>query len=217
MRVVAISDTHGYRPEIPDGDLLIHSGDLCNKGMIAECVGELEWLNSQPHKRVILVPGNHDFAFQTHLWALGSSLGKVECLIDSGTKVDGLVVWGYPWVPILKKWAFYGDRNKLRTHLKMIPGNVDLLVTHGPPWGTLDTVRGGVRAGCEDLTSELERIRPVCHIFGHIHEGYGERYANGTQYINAATCDRRYDPVNAPVVFDITANGVAWPNQQLPS
>jgi len=46
-------------------------------------------------------------------------------------------------------------------------------------------------------------VRPLYHIFGHIHEGYGQTTDGHTQYINASTCDGRYHPGQAPVVFDL--------------
>jgi len=48
---------------------------------------------------------------------------------------------------------------------------VDVVMTHGPPWRHLDrTSRGGVYAGCPQLLSAMERVRPLVHCFGHIHE-----------------------------------------------
>lgn len=53
------------------------------------------------------------------------------------------------------------------------PG-VDLMLTHGPPRGVLDTVfRRDEQAGCESLMRAVRRARPQLHVFGHIHEGYG--------------------------------------------
>ena len=46
-------------------------------------------------------------------------------------------------------------------------------------------------------------MRPLYHIFGHIHEGYGHTTDGHTQYINASTCDGGYRPGQAPIVFDL--------------
>jgi Icc-related predicted phosphoesterase len=40
-------------------------------------------------------------------------------------------------------------------------------------------------------------------VFGHIHEAYGLFEQSGTTFINACICDERYQPVNAPIVFDL--------------
>ncbi|OAQ96718.1 hypothetical protein LLEC1_06356 [Akanthomyces lecanii] len=63
IRVVCISDTHNTRPRVPDGDVLIHAGDLTENGSFAEVQQELAWLASLPHRFKILVAGNHDVLF----------------------------------------------------------------------------------------------------------------------------------------------------------
>lgn len=66
IRIVCISDTHNNLPSpIPDGDLLIHCGDLTNNGTLAEIQVELDWLASLPHKHKIVIAGNHDSFFDT--------------------------------------------------------------------------------------------------------------------------------------------------------
>lgn len=67
IRVVCISDTHclpypGHVP-IPDGDLLIHAGDLCNDGGLFEIQSAVDWLQSLPHPQKVVVCGNHDSYF----------------------------------------------------------------------------------------------------------------------------------------------------------
>ena len=55
----------------------------------------------------------------------------------------------------------------------MIPsdGAVDVLITHGPPMGILDTNYEGLHCGCEMLEIAIkDRIKPRVSIFGHIHE-----------------------------------------------
>ena len=53
---------------------------------------------------------------------------------------------------------------------ELIPDNIDILITHGPPLGVLDHTNNHVRVGCADLLYEVRhRIRPRVHLFGHIH------------------------------------------------
>jgi Icc-related predicted phosphoesterase len=47
-------------------------------------------------------------------------------------------------------------------------------------------------------------INPLLHIFGHIHGAYGAAYINNTTFVNASICTERYDPINKPLVFDLT-------------
>jgi len=62
----------------------------------------------------------------------------------------------------------------------------------------------GQRGGCVDLLSEVtERVAPLYHIFGHIHESYGATTNGTTTFVNASTCTHSYRPDNAPVVIDL--------------
>ncbi|KAF2233875.1 hypothetical protein EV356DRAFT_467755 [Viridothelium virens] len=61
VRVVCISDTHTLtHASIPDGDLLIHAGDLTNNGTPSELHAQLTWLSSLPHPHKVVIAGNHD-------------------------------------------------------------------------------------------------------------------------------------------------------------
>jgi predicted MPP superfamily phosphohydrolase len=63
IRIVCISDTHTHTPQIPDGDLLIHAGDMTNAGTVKDIQAQLDWLNSLPHKHKVIIAGNHDSYF----------------------------------------------------------------------------------------------------------------------------------------------------------
>ncbi|KAF1978421.1 Metallo-dependent phosphatase [Bimuria novae-zelandiae CBS 107.79] len=61
IRIVCISDTHGLTvDEIPDGDILIHAGDMTVDGSIPEIQRQVDWLSSLPHKEIVVISGNHD-------------------------------------------------------------------------------------------------------------------------------------------------------------
>jgi hypothetical protein len=67
IRVVCVSDTHNHQPDIPPGDVLIHSGDLTEKGTFEELQNQLDWLASQPHSHKIVIAGNHDLLLDEEL------------------------------------------------------------------------------------------------------------------------------------------------------
>jgi len=57
-----VSDTHSRtRYTVPDGDILIHAGDLSSWGRIEQLEPTAIWLTSLPHAKKIVVAGNHDF------------------------------------------------------------------------------------------------------------------------------------------------------------
>lgn len=49
-RFVCISDTHSVTFDVPDGDVLLHSGDLTNTGTVEDFKKTMGWLYSLPHK-----------------------------------------------------------------------------------------------------------------------------------------------------------------------
>jgi Icc-related predicted phosphoesterase len=99
----------------------------------------------------------------------------------------------------------------------MIPNDTDVLITHGPPNEIRDFVnnwRQPVRnVGCELLRFRVEQIKPLLHVFGHIHEAYGVEYKNNTFYVNASTCTEGYRPTNKPIIIDlIEVDGIITAN-----
>jgi 3',5'-cyclic AMP phosphodiesterase CpdA len=52
MRIVCVSDTHGRHREItvPDGDVLVHAGDLTRYGRLDEARDVNDWLRTLPHR-----------------------------------------------------------------------------------------------------------------------------------------------------------------------
>lgn len=233
MRIVIISDTHGFEEsmveKVPDGDVLIHAGDFTKKGEVLETTMFVRWFERQPHKHKIFISGNHDFLAQRN-YALFTSLVKdcgVNYLQDSEIEIDGVKFYGSPWTPWFYNWAFNLDEcspfnrglydamqptKKFMSSERcwsMVPKDVDVLITHGPAYGVLDELETGGNVGCPVLLDRLNYIDDLkLHCFGHIHHSYGitmARNGNGHSYfaVNAAVCDERYRPVNKPIVINL--------------
>lgn len=215
MRCIAISDTHNRAEAvaIPDGDVLLHAGDLTMKGGWDELTRAARWLGSlrERFRAVIAIPGNHDFGAESEpdeTRGLFESRGIVW-LVDEPATVDGVTFYGSPWQPWFLDWAFnfprYDDGTAARETWSRIPDDTQVLITHGPPRGILDrTEPRGEHVGCPYLRETI-RERPAirAHVFGHIHEGYGEQRDGETLFVNASMCDLRYAPTQAPVAFDL--------------
>lgn len=101
MRLVLISDTHGLhdRLTIPDGDVLIHAGDMSNGGEPEEIREFGEWLATLSHRNKIVIAGNHDFLFQDEPAKAQSLLRGCTYLQDSAAVIDGLRFYGSPYTP----------------------------------------------------------------------------------------------------------------------
>tara|TARA_R110002003_G_scaffold73_4_gene6833 strand:+ start:30419 stop:31231 length:813 start_codon:yes stop_codon:yes gene_type:complete len=74
----------------------------------------------------------------------------------------------------------------------IIPDDVDIVMTHGPPKYILDATYDGSSAGCEHLRRALERVKPKLHCFGHIHSAYG---AQRLQFKEKATSKEDSDSI----------------------
>ncbi|KAF9237617.1 Metallo-dependent phosphatase-like protein [Melanogaster broomeanus] len=59
-RFVCLSDTHSATFDVPDGDVLLHSGDLTQLGSYDELEVTMEWLEQLTHPVKIIIAGNHD-------------------------------------------------------------------------------------------------------------------------------------------------------------
>ncbi|GKZ19026.1 hypothetical protein AbraIFM66951_010287 [Aspergillus brasiliensis] len=116
-----------------------------------------------------------------------------------------LRVYASPWTPEFCQWAFAYPREVDRFNANPegeeeegpenpvpdYPG-VDVMITHGPPYGILDqVVPNHMSVGCEHLYRAVKRARPRVHVFGHIHEGYGatrREWSSGNESV--IQCDK---------------------------
>lgn len=206
MRIIAISDTHGFHEDlvIPEGDILIHAGDMTSQGRLSQIKNFNDWLGSNPHKHKITIAGNHDWGFQTNPDQAKKLLSSCIYLQDSAFKINGLKFYGSPWQPIFYNWAFNLPRgDALKKTWEKIPSDTDVLITHGPPLGILDKVLSGESVGCEDLKNRIDTLNLKAHIFGHIHENYGTEFIGECQFVNASSCNRKYMPFNKALVLDL--------------
>lgn len=204
MKIVAFADTHGCHNnvEMPDGDILIFAGDMCSHGEIPEVANFANWFNDLPHKTKIIIAGNHDWAFQKQV-SLCVGMFNAVYLEDRECTIGGIRIYGSPWTPSFQSWAFMKDRgHDIKAKWDLIPEDIDVLVTHGPPEGVLDNT-GHDYMGCRDLKNAVERTKPKHHIFGHCHEDYGSVVRFRTEFLNVSICNRNYNPCREPVVFDI--------------
>ena len=208
VRIVCISDTHNLHRylSIPDGDILIHAGDLTHMGAIEDLYDFNEFLDTLPHPHKIVIAGNHDFCFEQDSGTCRGLLTNCIYLQDEAVMLEGIRFYGSPWQPWFCDWAFNLQRGpEIQQKWDLIPPDTDVLITHGPPYGHGDRTIRGELVGCQDLLDTIERIHPQLHVFGHIHEGFGLSENEHTVFINASSCDIRYRPRNPAAVYDYRA------------
>lgn len=180
FKIISISDTHSKHREveIPECDILIHAGDFTyfSKGGENEIFDFLLWFNEQPAKHKVFIAGNHEILWESKEEYFKNKIPEgIHYLNDSMVEIDGIKIWGSPITPTFYNWGF--NKNKgddILNHWNLIPENIDILVTHGPPKGILDN-SNGEQVGCNDLLDTLHNLPELkLHIFGHIHTSYGK-------------------------------------------
>jgi Icc-related predicted phosphoesterase len=204
-RLTFISDTHTKHEKLngflPGGDILLCAGDISSRGYKTELENFFKWfdgIDNYDHK--IFIAGNHDFGFQDEY------LG-----IQDGDEPE-LKIWGSPWQPEFHNWAFNLPRGeKIKEKWDLIPNDVDILITHGPPFSKLDYVPyNNINVGCEELLLKVQEIKPKIHLFGHIHSGRNVVFSDGTLYVNAAILNDRYEFINKPITIDFDFETLEW-------
>jgi len=214
MKIAIISDVHCKWDKlvIPECDILISCGDYSFYGE-QHIVREFHsWLDVQPAKHIISVQGNHEVWVEKN-FNDAKLEAKAVCprvhFVDEGMiKIGELKIWCSSWTPFFRNWAYNALRgDEIKRHWDVIPDDVNILVTHGPPSGILDiTYWMGVpkeRVGCVDLLNKILTLKQLkLHCFGHIHNESGETEINGVKFINAAICDKMYTPINPVRIFE---------------
>jgi len=218
MKITFISDTHtrqGLIPmeDLPGGDLLIHAGDIMNSGYNRNDIWDfLHWYDLIPgYDKKVFIAGNHDRMFENHPEDVKEWLSKFPNIVylqDESYEIydletdKSIKIYGSPWQPEFYSWAFNLPKNGIEIAGKWegIPDDTDILITHGPSWGAVDTVAGRPwdNLGCELLSERIQRFRPKIHVCGHIHSGYGIETIDNIHYINASVLDERYEYTQKP-------------------
>jgi len=217
-KIAAIADLHGNLPPIPECDILLIAGDICpNSHSLLQVrwlnVAFRDWLDQVPAKHVVAVAGNHDLVFErcSHLVPVGM---RWHYLQHGGVELEGLKIFGMPWISPI--WgAFQRDEAGLEKKYSQIPGDVDVVVSHGPPHGIGDVAPrritaenegewpAGEHCGSPALRNRLLEIKPKLVVFGHIHEGHGVYCVEDITFANVSLMNHMFVPTHYPFVIDI--------------
>ncbi|KAI0080540.1 Metallo-dependent phosphatase [Panus rudis PR-1116 ss-1] len=126
-RFVCISDTHSRTHyDVPDGDVLLHAGDLSSWGKYKQLRKTVNWLKELPHPVKVIIAGNHDLALD-EAWREGSAwtdkvgsaiptidVDKAKAMMRSKeTKAAGIHYLQHESAEITlengRTWRFYGS------------------------------------------------------------------------------------------------------------
>lgn len=209
MTIYAVSDLHGHEPYIPDCDLELFGGDYSPYHDLKKDKQYLDtvfrkYLERSNARYKIGIAGNHDFVFQ-HDPDFARSLPWIY-LQDELVEIEGVKIYGTPYVNRFYDWAFMENESQLQERFKKIPEGLDILLSHGPAYAHLDMNGNGTHCGSVSLLERIKQVKPNSVIFGHIHEGRGIMEEDGVRYYNVAYCDPfnspKYNAVNIPLKWE---------------
>jgi hypothetical protein len=186
-----MADLHGHLPGgVPRCDLLVIAGDICS-----DYFPQRDWLDRDfrkwlariPARHVVATWGNHDFAGDA------GDVPDLRCrfLVDQTIELDGVRIHGTPWTPVQSRFAFTEDEDVLEGIFSRIPSDVDILISHGPPYGWVDMSRYGTHDGSTALLAAIQRARPALTICGHVHAARGGATAPWGRIENVTAVDER--------------------------
>lgn len=203
MKILSISDTHGVLPKPPteEFDVFIHAGDIApcvtllgniesvhvsfpaTQAEIAEAQMKwyadtfVPWINSINAKRKVIIPGNHDLATERFLYRFQNLMdaNRIDLLLCSSVDVPNVgIIYGTPYIVPVGRWAWMAPDNNREYLFSLVPQEVDILISHSPPYGICDEVNPGTNIGIPEMNKEFFASRSIGMVLcGHCHESGG--------------------------------------------
>lgn len=198
MRILHLSDTHGKHHllnNLPNADVIVHSGDVANTDTEEEVLGFLTWFFNLNYPHKIFVAGNHDDCLYGR--KIENLPPNCYYLCHSGVHIEGINFWGVPHFIEDQK-----QEEQMEQLLAKIPIDTGILISHMPSYGILD-LENGINHGSLDLLNVVLKIKPTYHLFGHIHSGYGIEYSSETVFSNASLLNVKDDLLNKSILLEI--------------
>lgn len=147
-----------------------------------ECAALIQKARQEDGIHVLIREGTYHFVLppRSNPESSGSS--------DGSSGATKFTIFTSPWTPAYGRWGFQYDpdnEGEVAQHFAIVPptgtssgpdptsNDIDVVMTHGPPFGVLDVTRTGEKVGCASLLNAVARARPKVHCFGHIHESAG--------------------------------------------
>lgn len=227
MKIYATSDLHGNLEGLdPIGqDIVVIAGDFAiMKGWSKWHLNDqkkwtmkkfIPWTQKYPTTQFVIVPGNHDLFMDSKFINQHDDIDlsiqwpdNVHLLIDKQIEVNGLKIYGTPWIPVIShKWAFEADEEKQALMYSKIPENLDILVTHSPPSIPASFIDRSLQYGISpsfgsSILADSILLKKPKHVFcGHIHTGDHAMFKlNGIKIYNVSRLNEDYEIAYEPTL-----------------
>lgn len=193
MKLLHLSDTHGQHKKLtslPNADIIVHSGDFTFGGSENEAIDFMTWFCDLPYRHKIFISGNHDMCmYRTSIEGLPDN---VHYLCNTGVEIEGIKFYG---VPLFMEDVNEGNIDRM---IDDIPVDVNVLVTHQPPFGYCDewNKRHCGNKHLRNKVQEMPSLKSV--LFGHQHGASKVVIAGGVTFSNASVLDCQYNMVAKP-------------------
>ena len=137
---------------------------------------------------------------------------KLVYLCDNSVEIDGIRIYGTPWIADLARWAFYKPVDELAEIYDRIPQRCDILLTHMPPLacdagrvlqhGSYNTMTNYGSQALADAISARDIDYALC---GHVHTGnhFPEPFGCVRNVVNVSLKDENYKIAFKPFNFEI--------------
>ena len=226
MKICAISDLHGYLPELKPCELVLICGDSVPLEYQASSKKTKKWYDTTfrkwagelPCDKVLFIAGNHELHFpgkKIIYESLFSKDDKITYLCHSEyihKSKDGkeYKIFGTPYCKQFMNWAFMYSNEELEKIFKNIPNDLDILISHDNPYGYGDIVlqecpwSDGIHIGNIPLAKAIEEKQPKYQFNGHLHScDHSLIMIGNTKHYNCSIKDEQYNPVYEPLYLEI--------------
>lgn len=226
IKICAISDLHGFLPEIDPCDLVVICGDSVslNKQTYPQscykwyCEEFKPWADALPCDKVLFIAGNHERGLPGHeeeYYNLFPDSDKVTFLCDDEyiyeKDEEAYRIYGTPWCHQFGNWAYMATDEQLTDIYSQIPENLDILISHDQPYGYGDIIlqqtrwSTGEHIGNKPLAKAVEEKQPSLMFVGHLHStDHSEIKIGKTSRYNVSIKDEYYQPIYQPLYLEIS-------------
>lgn len=149
------------------------------------------------------IDGNHETFREAMPYYTNDVIQKHN--INNQTVVfRGKKIYGLPQTSYFYGWAFneWDNPDGMGAKCRQIPDDTNILLSHGPPCGTLDLVRRS-HVGSIELALRMEKLSLELLVCGHLHLNFGVEKIGRTKIVGCSLADEQYLFNREPIIIEI--------------